>query len=340
MTKKYDVVAIGTATFDVYLKGYQNLEVKKNGLGLQCFPLGAKIETQSLEFSSGGGATNTAVTFAKQGLKTACAFEIGNDEFGRLVLREMKQRKISTFPSFNKKIPTAFSTILIDNSGERTIFVFRGASGDLNLKELPLSKIKTKWVYIVPGTMKLANVEKIVLHFKKQKTKIAINPSKNMIQYGLKRLGKILKQTDILLLNQEEAAYLTGLPHQQEKKIFQKLDQYVPGILVMTEGPKGLKVSDGRHVWRASIFKEKEMIDRSGAGDAFGSGFVAGLIQKNEQCQKGVCDTDNVSYAIRLGSANATAMVETLGVKTGILTRKEFQTQKRWKKLNIKVEKI
>ncbi len=340
MTKKYDVVTIGTATFDVYLRGYQNLEVKKNGLGLQCFPLGAKIETRSLEFSSGGGATNTAFTFAKQGLKTACVFEIGNDEFGKIVLQEQKKQKISVFSKLDRKKPTAFSTVLIDNFGERTIFVHRGASGDLRSSEIPFSKIKTKWAYLVPGGIRLSELEKIIARFKKSGTKIAVNLAKNQIQLGLKRLEKVLCFSDVLLLNQEEASYLTGLPRQQEKKIFQKLDQYVPGILVMTEGPKGLKVSDGRHVWRASIFKEKEMIDRSGAGDAFGSGFVAGLIQKKELCRKGACATDKVSYAIRLGSANATAMVETLGVKTGILSKKEFLSQKRWAKLSIKVEKI
>ncbi len=340
MTTKYDVVTIGTATFDVYLRGYQNLEVKNNGLGLQCFPLGAKIETRSLEFSSGGGATNTAFTFAKQGLKTACVFEIGLDEFGKMVLQEQKKQKISVFPKLDRKKPTAFSTVLIDNFGERTILVHRGASGDLRLNEIPFSKIKTKWVYLVPGGIRLSELEKIMTRFKKSGAKIAINLAKNQIQLGLKKLEKVLRFSDVMLLNQEEAAYLTGLPRKQEKNIFQKLDKYVPGILVMTEGPKGLKVSDSKHIWRASIFKEKEVIDRSGAGDAFGSGFIAGLIQKNESCQKRGCDINKISYAIRLGSANATAMVETLGVKTGILTKKEFQTQKRWGKLDIKVEKI
>ncbi len=339
MTNYFDVVSIGTATFDVYLKGYQNLEVKKNGFGLQCFPLGAKIETKNLEFSSGGGATNTALTFAKQGLKTACVFEVGNDEFGKIVLQEQKKQKISVFSKLDRKKSTAFSTILIDNFGERTIFVHRGASGDLRSSEIPFSKIKTKWAYLAPGGIRLPELEKIIARFKKSGTKIAVNLAKNQIQLGLKRLEKVLRLSDVLLLNQEEAAYLTGLPHQQEKGIFQKLDKYVPGILVMTEGPKGLKVSDGKHVWRASIFKEKKVVDRSGAGDAFGSGFVAGLIQKNEECRKGICGIDNISYAIRLGSANATAMVETLGVKTGILSKKEFLSQKRWQKLSIKIEK-
>ncbi|HCI05588.1 TPA: hypothetical protein DEX28_02465 [Patescibacteria group bacterium] len=340
MAKSFDIITIGTATFDVYAKGYKALQIKKNGFGLQCFPLGAKIEVENLQYSSGGGATNTAVSFARQGLKTGCVFEIGKDKFGELILQELKRQKISTFFSLNKKLPTAFSSILIDASGERTIFVFRGASGTLDFKEIPLSKIKTKWVYLVTGTMKLAQVENLVARFKKQKSKIAINPSKNLIQQGIQKLGKILKQTDVLLLNQEEAAYLTNLPYNREKKIFKTLDRLVPGVLVMTEGPKGLKVSDGKYLWRAKTFKEKKVTDRSGAGDAFGSGFVSGLIQKNEACEKGVCDAKKINYAIRLGSANATAMVETLGVKTGILSKKEFATNPRWKNLNIKIERI
>lgn len=337
----WDVVSVGTATFDVYLKGYKSLKIKSGEAPeLQCFPLGTKVEAPEFAFSSGGGATNTAVTFAKQGLKTACVFEIGDDEFGKLVLAEMKKADVTVFPSINKKLPTAFSSILIDESGERTVFVSRGASGDLKLSEIPLAKLETDWVYLVPGIMPLRQVEILLERFKKSGAKIALNPSKNLILSGLSKLKKVLSQTDVLLLNHEEAAFLTGLSVKENKKIFKVLDEKVQGILVVTDGQRGLKVSDGNFLWQAEIFKEKKVIDRLGAGDAFGSGFVAGLIQAGEVCQKGACNPDKISYAIRLGSANATSMVESIGAKTGILSKKEFQNHVRWKNLKIKIEKI
>ncbi|MEW5805135.1 MAG: carbohydrate kinase family protein [Patescibacteria group bacterium] len=338
---KFDVISIGTATFDVYLKGYKSLEISQpKGLSLQCFPLGGKLEIESLSYGSGGGATNAAATFAKQGLKTACISEVGRDEFGELIRQELKKEKVEPVFSLNRKIPTAFSAIFINYSGERTIFVFRGAASDLTLKEIPFEKLKTSWVYLAPGGIQFKTFEKIVSYFHNQGVKIALNPSKAQIRLGMVKLKKILNSADVLLLNQEEAAYLTGVKYENEKKIFQSLDKVVPGILVMTEGPKGVKVSDGYHLWRAEIFKDKRVVDRSGAGDAFGSGFVAGLIRKKEECKKGICGLKNIAYAIRLGSANATSVVESLGTKAGVLTKKQFEATKRWKSLKIKTEKI
>jgi len=64
-------------------------------------------------------------------------------------------------------------------------------------------------------------------------------------------------------------------------------------------------VSDGRLIYQAGTFKEHLVIDRTGAGDAYGAGFLAGLIHTKEKCEKGLCDISNIEYAIRLGSANA-----------------------------------
>ena len=103
---------------------------------------------------------------------------------------------------------------------------------------------------------------------------------------------------------------------------FWHLDKAVKGIAVVTEGQKGLVVSDGKKVFRAGIFKNKKVIDRTGAGDSFGSGFVAGLMRKN-----------NIEYAIRLGLANAASVVEHFGAKEGIITKAEFEKSSRWKKI-------
>ena len=115
-----------------------------------------------------------------------------------------------------------------------------------------------------------------------------------------------------------------------------------PGINVITDARNGLWVSDGKYLYKTGIYKEKAIIDRTGAGDAFASGFVAGVIRQlttNNQ-QLLTLTTKNIKYAIKLGSANATSKVEGIGAKYGLLTKKQFETQKRWKKLFIKVDKI
>ncbi|KKU37797.1 MAG: PfkB family kinase, nonfunctional [Candidatus Azambacteria bacterium GW2011_GWF2_46_32] len=134
-----------------------------------------------------------------------------------------------------------------------------------------------------------------------------------------------MNKIDVLILNREEGAKLTGIDYKEEKKIFAALDKVINGIVVMTEGPKGAIVSDGKRIYRAGTYKEKKVVDRTGAGDAFGSGFVSGLIQ-----------TGDIEYAISLGSANGTSVVEHIGAQPGILTKTQFR--QRFKKL--KMEKI
>src|SRR4030043_281228 len=120
--------------------------------------------------------------------------------------------------------------------------------------------------------------------------------------------------------------------NKKEKEIFEKLDRAEKGIVVMTNGVKGVVVSDGRNIYRSGIFGGK-VIDRTGAGDAFGSGFVAGLVKNQKSKKKNKkFSIDDMKYAIRLGSANATSVVGKIGAKQGILTKKEFN-DKKWNKL-------
>jgi sugar/nucleoside kinase (ribokinase family) len=341
MNARFDIVTVGTATIDVVGKlASTRSSSAKLIKGRQCFPLGAKLEINDFCVASGGGATNTAVTFSRQGLKTAAVFEAGNDVLGDYLIKELRKEKVVVYSSQNKKLPTAGSVILVDSSGERTVFVHRGAANDLTLKEIPLSSIKSKWLYLVPGGIGVKTVLHLIKYAKSRGIKIALNPSEHLICSKTDLVCDILSKADMLLVNREEAAALSGLPRYQESAVFKKLDRLVKGILVVTYGNRGAKVSDGRQWWSAGSFKNKKVVDRLGAGDAFGSGFVAGLIKMNESCTKGVCHSRAIEYAIRLGSANATSVVEALGAKAGILTSRDFKTNKRWQNLKITVTTI
>lgn len=334
----FDVITIGTATRDIFLTSpfFKVLRNKKQWA--QCLALGGKIEVDKLIFASGGGATNAGVTFARQGFKAASLIRIGKDEASRAILEEFSKEKITPLAVRDKNQITAYSIILLTSSGERTILVHRGASDDLKIKEIPFKKLKSRWAYISPGNISYPVIEKLFNHFSKNKTLIAFNPSKYYLDMGIKKLTPLLNKTKVALFNREEASYLTGIDYKKEKEIFKKLDEIVDGIVIMTEGNKGVLVSDGKNIYRAGIFKGK-LVDRTGAGDAFGSGFVSGLMRKNPKPK-----TQNLKpileHAIRLGSANATSVIEKIGAKEGILTRKEFERNRRWQKLSIKVIKL
>jgi len=330
---KYDVVTVGSATRDVFLespffkvvKDPQHLKNMGFPTGeAQCFAMGAKLNVEDVHVLTGGGATNAAVTFARQGLKTGCLMTLGEDIGAQQVIDELKNEKVTPIPTYSKKLKTSYSAILLSRGGERTILNYRGASGLMKAKDIPFSKIQTRGVYVSPGVIEFSTIKEIIKRFKAQGALIAMNPSSHYLAMG-KKLHPLLKEIDVIILNREEAAELTGVSYENEKNIFTRFDELVPGLAVMTEGPKGVMVSDGQRIFRAGIYKEKRTEDRTGAGDAFGSGFVSALLQhrvtpKNVQNVK----EEVIKEAIELASANATSVVEQMGAKPGILYKKDL----------------
>ncbi len=345
----FDVISIGTATRDVYLisphfkvvKDKKHLEKMGFPSGeATCFALGSKVEVADIFFTTGGGAVNAASTFARQGLRTGALVTLGNDAHGSAVVQELKRERVSVLPVIRKGSRTAYSTLLLDKGGERTILSYRQSEDNLRLRDIPFGKLKARWVYVATGTIDLPTLHGLVKRLHKAKIKIAINPSRHTIAFGKKKLAPLFEQVNTVIMNREEASILTGIPYEQPRKTFVRLHELVPGVAVMTEGAKGVMVSDGFTLYEAGVFKERAVVDRTGAGDAFGAGFVAGLIHRNEECRLGLCDEDNVRYAIRLASANATAKIEAMGGKTGLLTSREFENSPRWKTLEIRIRPL
>jgi len=331
---KFDVITIGSATRDGFFEGIDFLSVEGKcfvaNKGI-CLPLGAKLRIPKIHFLTGGSATNTAVSFARQGLKTAIICRVGDDISGKTIIEEQKEEKIDTqFIQKDYSAPTAYSVIFLTSSGERTILSYKGCAENLTVQEIPWKKIKTRWLCI--GSLgKEKNILKEIIQFAVSKNiKLTINPGWHELNW-LKDNPKWIDKFEIFICNQEEAAYFTDITYNKEKKIFNKLDDLVKGIVVMTKGKNGVSVSDGKALWKAGIFnKKKKIIDETGAGDAFASGFISVFIKQKEINEK------IIKEAIRVGNANACSVVKYIGTKPGILYKKDL---KKSQFKNLKIQK-
>lgn len=329
---KYDVITIGSATRDVYIQS-PDLKVVKSrkfitGEGV-CFPSGSKLGVEEIYFTTGGSAVNTAVTFAQQGLRASVLCKVGDDAGGLAIKERLKEVGADTKQMLtDKKYKTAYSVIIHSPSGERSIFVYRGATSRINSKEVDLKFLdNTKWIYVTHLGQESARLFGPLLKTAYKKgVKVALNPGSTQLKMS-KKLVPFLNYVDILFVNKEEAAYLTGVGFKKEQKIFKQLDKWVRGIAVMTKGPKGVVVSDGEARWDAGIVKEPRFRDRTGAGDAFGSGFVSAIIRGG-----------SVAEALQLASANAAAVLGEWGANNGLLTKKNRPTK--FGKLAIKQIKL
>jgi len=320
----FDVITFGSATWDAFMKIKSIHQVKSKKFISQkgiCFNLGSKIDVDNIFFSSGGGGTNTATTFVQQGFKTAFVGAVGQDVAGQEILRELKEMGVDIgFVFKTEKRPTNYS-VIFGTGEDRTVLAYRGAS-EL-LENIPFLELRAKWFYLAPLSGKLSGITKEIVDFaSKNNIKIAFNPGNSQLNLPKKVLEDIIVKVNVLILNQEEASILTGIPYNEEKSIFKKIDEICPGIAIMTKGPEGAVISDGKHIFEAKP-PQIGIKDRTGAGDAFGSGFVAGFIKSSGSVEEG----------IQLGMANSLSCIRKWGAKAGILKKAD-----KFEKIAIKKE--
>lgn len=360
MLGKFDVVAIGSATRDNFLKGDFPLAKWKEAPSGEALllPFGEKLEVKELYQTIGGNAANASVTFARHGFKTACMAKIGNDLPGREFLAHLKRERVNTkYIAASNEKPTAYSVLLLVG-GERTILGYHGASDTLTLHDFRLNKLRSRWWYLSLAGESDVLYPHLMKFAKEHHIHVAVNPSGHHIKHRRADLLHSLKDLSFLVLNTGEAADLVGISFHKEEEVFKKLDELVPGVVAVTDGSNGVTVSDGTHLYKAGIFKEKMIADRTGAGDAFGSGFVAALAWHKDihpvrsRPAEGTATTalgrptsngvnpEAIKYAIRFASANATSVVESIGATEGILTRKRFETEARWREFPISMQKL
>ncbi len=338
---EYDIVAIGSTTYDSFYKvNFKTVDWETPSGRAYAIPIGEKIGIDEAYFTTGGNAANAAVTFARQGLMTAILTRIGSDAVGTEIQEKLDAEGIETKFIAKSDTPTARGVLLLEPSGERTILSYRGAVDEFSLADIDLANLQARWIYVSLPGHSYKMFDAIAEHARKNNILIALNPGGFHLTDGREDLIKHLKDVAVLLVNEGEAATLTGIPFENEKEVFKKLDEMMPGIAVVTDGAKGVKVSDGGRIYSAGIFEEKKIVDRTGAGDAFGSGFVAALVDRDESCMKGACDPEKIKYAIRLASANATSKVEYIGATEGLLTKDQFESDPRWQDFPIEVKKV
>lgn len=330
----FDVITIGGATRDISFVSDQGKIINTpKDLTAQkklCFEYGAKFYSEETYFSFGGGASNIAFGLAKLGLNVSTILKIGKDSNGEAIKKNLSGAGISTnLIQEDKNLKTGISFIIILKSKrDRTIFAYRGANEKLKIKIKPARNASrsnaggnTKWFYLtsLSGDWK-GNFKEIVKLVKKNKIKLAFNPGSLQIKVGAKALKEILEITDILFINKDEAIELvfsmTGRRHSRMSPamLMKIIHKFGPKIIVITDGNSGAYAFNDKKIFRA-MTTDKKIVDTTGAGDAFGSGFLGGLILSDGK----------IDQALKYGIINSESVITVRGAQNGLLFKKEIE---------------
>jgi ribokinase len=305
----YQVITIGSGLVDIFIHSDNFLSRDSDKGRLLCQAYGDKVEVDSFRVYSGGGATNTAVGFARLGLRTAVICETGRDHFGKIVLNELITNEVETSMMIKeKREQTGGSVIMVGEDGGRTIMVHRGASSMLDTYDVPTYWLsKAGWVHLSSIAGRDKTLEKIFTLLNKEKTiGLSWNPGKaELALLADKKLDISQIPCRVFLLNKKEWQLIE--PVQEE------ILKYFSQVIV-TEGSQGGDLYiHGKHYLHYPS-QQVESIDDTGAGDAFACGYAAAQILSKTP-----------EESIHWGVKNSSNVIRYYGAKTGLLYRERME---------------
>lgn len=314
-----DVLSVGDVVTDAFIKlldKEERVEQSKDGSEWLAMPFGIKIPYDHVEVVEAvGNASNASVAFAKLGFKSGLVANVGEDQQGREIIASLSSSKVdSRFIHVNHGKKSNYHYVLWYKE-ERTILI-KHEEYDYHWPHFRIIDIP-KWVYF-------SSISKNALDYHDQiatwleghpPVKLAFQPGTFQMEVGVKRLKRIYERTEVLALNREEAALVSGGKHSDINELLDKLHALGPKIVVISDGHDGAYASDGAKRFKMPIYPDpKPPFERTGAGDAFTSTFVAAIMRGAD-----------IEQALLWAPINSMSVVQKVGAQAGLLTQAQLE---------------
>ncbi len=317
MAQQPEVVSIGDIVTDAFIKLLDDQAVTyQNDKGKWlAMPYGTKIPFESVQVIEGvGNAANAAVAFARLGLASAFVTNVGGDQFGKDMIAALEKNHVDT--RFVRTNPGKVSNYhyVLRYKVERTILI-KHEEYDYHWPHLHPAEMP-KWVYFSSISKHAMDYHDQVADWLEQFSdiKLAFQPGTFQMEAGTHRLERIYRRTEVLILNREEAVTVGKGNFDDIDDLFEHLHALGPKIVVITDGPKGAYASDGQNRFKMPLYPDPAPpVERTGAGDAFASTFVAALIKGN-----------TIEGALQWAPINSMSVVQKVGAQAGLLSEKEL----------------
>lgn len=310
---------------------------------------GRKVEAEQINSFVGGGATNAAVSMARQGLDVSCLVKLGPDLEAEKVITCLTEEGIDTAVSIrNAELPTGKSIMISSHVNNPTIFVSRGANTLLQPQEITPDIFEGQDLVYVTGLSgeSAACFPRIVELAKTAGARVAANPGIRQLTYRGQEILRTLQWVDVVTLNTVEAAQLCvalplesrdrlppqgpengkpdgpelledGLPLGERRvalaSFAELMHAHGPSTVVVTNGSEGAYICHSGDI-HFSPALPAEVFGTAGAGDAFASTFAAqqALGHSPEE-------------AARLAAINAASVVGRIDTQSGLLDARELK---------------
>lgn len=317
MQKTIDLLTIGDCSIDLFMKVDANSvdEETENGKLEICFSHGSKVPVDSFGTAIAGNACNVGVSAAKLGLKVGIYTELGDDPNADRIIEELNQLNIDTkYCIKNPNTPTNVHAIVV-HQGERTIFSYHEPR-DYKLYKWPTPK----WMLYSSLAKGFDKFQAKLVEYINQNPHIgvAFNPGTQQLREGTDALRNMLEVTDVLFVNKTEGERLMDKEFTDLLELHKALQTLGPKLTVITLGDEGSTAYDGVTFEQMGVYSlEKPIADKTGAGDAYTTGFISALFYNKP-----------LKEAMRWGTINAAGVIREIGATNGLKTKKELENTK------------
>lgn len=271
---------------------------------------GEETFVKGLTISPGGSAANTIVGLARLGANTGYIGKIANDFEGKYILNDLRKEKVNVKGiDITKKGRSGVCIGFVDDFGERSLYIDPGVNDNLTYKEINQDYVESsKFVHLTSfvGNIPFRAQKSIVKNFE---TEILMDPGELYARKGINKIKPILKRTCVFFPNENEIRILTNQNYEIGAKELIKIGI---SIIAVKLGHKGCYVTNGKEDYLIPPLKKKAK-DSTGAGDAFCSGFIYGLLHERDIFECG-----------KLGNFVASCCIGKYGARTGLPTKRQL----------------
>ena len=313
MSKK--ILGIGNAIVDVFVKVDDNF-LSKNNLTKGSMKLIEKAEFETLrdtikieKIEAGGSVANTIAGISYLGGNSSFIGKVNSDEFGRVYKKSLEKIKVNFYYSEkSENLSTGASIIFITPDSERTMCTYLGISSQLSKEDINEDKIKDHELIFLEGYLwdkgKSEEMFKHVINIaKKNNTKIAMSLSDTfcVTRHRNDFFKLLVNDLNILIGNENEINELV-----QKNNLLDSINELkkINKIVVITRGENGSLVILNNEITKCESLKVEKVLDLTGAGDLFASGFL-----------KEYLDKSNINRCLQTGSELAAKVIEKIGAR-------------------------
>lgn len=314
--KMKKLLCIGHVTFDTFLM-VEDVNINCDVNHVICevsFKFGAKVPVKNVYVGLGGGAANVAVGTTRLGINTSICTYLGKDNDGKNAKVDLESFKVDTSYLTIDHKPTDRS-VIIAYEGERTIFTYSHRRNYI----LPDTAGSFEYIFLSSVGEGIANLYSDIIRLKKDhpRFKLIFTPGSRELRVASAKITKIIPYVDILIVNVEEGTTILNPSLKRTEIDIEDLMGLLlekgPKTVVLTDGKNGAYVGGEEGINHIDAIPAN-LVEKTGAGDAFASAFVSAKIYGE----------DNVTAA-KWGVINSASMIEKIGAHEGLLSLEELK---------------